>query len=83
MRWIPTAVKGRALRATRAVPWRTLLACSLFLAGMTAIGWGFGIVFLGTAQSPERAAVGFAIWGLAGLCFIGAGRLIRFGQADS
>lgn len=83
MRRIPTALKGRALRATGAVPWRTLLACILFLVGMTAIGWGFGIVFLGTAQSPERAAVGFAIWGLAGLCFIGAGRLIGFGQADS
>lgn len=75
-------VDVRAAVLTRAVPWRKLLACVLFLVGMTATGWGFGIVFLGTAQSPERAAAGFAIWGLAGLCFIGAGRLIRFGQAD-
>ena len=51
------------------VPWRPLAAAGLFVAGMAALGGGFGVAFLSHDPSPLQATKGFALMGLAGVLF--------------
>ena len=61
----PAALRGVIGR----LPWRGLVAAVSFVAGMTALGWGFGLTFLVEHPGPARAALGFAIRGCAGVLF--------------
>ena len=59
-------------------PWRLMGAGGLFVGAFGLLGAGFGITFL--RQDPPTllsATLGFLLWGMAGLCLIGAARLSK------
>lgn len=74
----PTTFRSR-MTAFCGRPWLRVSGAALCLVkGMAALGYGFGVVFLGQQQSPERAAVGFALIGVAVLYFAATAKLAGF-----
>ena len=71
-----------ALRVIVRLPWRGLGAALSFVAGMTALGWGFGLTFLSHEPGPVQAAAGFAVIGLSGVCFALTAMLLGLTRRD-
>ena len=71
-----------ALRLIGRLPWRGLGAAVCFVAGMTALGAGFGLTFLGPAAGPLQAALGFAVMGFGGVCFALSAILLGLTRLD-
>ena len=70
-------IRDASRRASYARVGKLAAAGVLWLGGFAAVGWGFGIAFLGD-PAPWKGAVAFALWGCSTLLIAGALRLAGF-----
>lgn len=68
----------RIRQVAKGLPWRGVGASLLVIGGMAALMGGVGYAYLSQEFGPRSSAIGGALMGLAGVCFILAARLMGF-----